>query len=161
MAKKHKEADELSYFRKMMMLKNAGIGEAPKSITLKGIENELLPLNERIQLILGIVNQKYKTNDMIFFIMYDIENDKIRTQLSKYLKKKGCTRIQKSIFLIKTERSKFAEIAQTLKEINELYDNEDSIIMIPVSTDEIRAMKLIGQNVDIDIILQNKNTLFF
>ena len=40
-------------------------------------------------------------------------------------------------------------------------NNNDSIFLVPVSTDEIRAMSVIGQNIDFDLILQNKNTLFF
>jgi CRISPR-associated protein Cas2 len=32
---------------------------------------------------------------------------------------------------------------------------------VPVSTDELRAMKIIGQNIDVDLIVRNKNTLFF
>ncbi len=92
--------------------------------------------------------------------MYDIESNKVRTLVAKYLIRKGCTRVQKSIFIASTERPVFDEIRKDLKEVQECYDNSDSIILVPVSTDEIRAMKVIGQNIDFDLALKNKNTLF-
>lgn len=97
---------------------------------------------------------------MIYFIMYDIESNKVRTLVAKYLIRKGCTRVQKSIFIASTERPVFDEIRKDLKEVQECYDNSDSILLVPVSTDEIRAMKVIGQNIDFDLALKNKNTLF-
>lgn len=33
--------------------------------------------------------------------------------------------------------------------------------VIPVSSDILRSMKIIGQNINLDIITQSKNTLFF
>ena len=42
-----------------------------------------------------------------------------------------------------------------------MYENNDSIILTPISTDELTAMKLIGKNIDFDIITGNKSTLFF
>lgn len=93
--------------------------------------------------------------------MYDIENDKIRTQIAKYLIRKGCIRIQKSIFLAEAERKLYNELSTTLKEVQEVYDNNDSILFVPVSSDELKSMKIIGQQLDIDFILNNRSTLFF
>ena len=98
---------------------------------------------------------------MIYFVMYDIENNKVRNLVARYLIKKGCTRIQKSIFIASTDRNVYNQIQTDLKEVQECYDNNDSIILVPVSTDEIRSMKLIGQNIDFDLALKNRNTLFF
>ena len=93
--------------------------------------------------------------------MYDIENNKVRTLISKYLLKKGCQRVQKSVFFAESERSVYNEIKKDLLEVQESYDNNDSIFLVPVSTDQMRAMKVIGQNIDFDIVIQEKNTLFF
>ncbi len=93
--------------------------------------------------------------------MYDIENDKIRRLIAKYLEKKGLIRIQKSIFIADTEPKLFEEIRQTLKEIQEMYENNDSIILVPISADEVRSMKIIGKNIDIDLISGNSNVLIF
>ena len=158
MAKKKKE---LTFSEKLRKIKKAGLEGTPE-IREKTETDPLMPLDERIEQILGIVKRLDKnSNKMIYFVMYDIENNKVRTQVAKYLIKKGCTRVQKSIFLANTNRAVYNEIKTDLKDVQECYENNDSILLVPVSTDEIKAMKIIGQNIDFDLILQNKNTLFF
>jgi len=155
-----KKTPEISFIEKLIKLKKAGISPNRPLSSEINIDN-LDSLEIRLEKILGIVKKRKKSTDMLFFIMYDIENDKVRTQISKYLAKKGCTRIQKSIFLVNTTREKYTEISDTLKQVNEMYKNNDSIMLVPVSTDELRAMKIIGCNINLDIILKNKNTLIF
>lgn len=53
------------------------------------------------------------------------------------------------------------DIAMKLTDIQKMYDNNDSILIVPLSEDYARAMKIIGQEVDVDLILHSKNTLFF
>lgn len=156
-----KQKKELTFIQKLRKIKNAGLENNPPIRPKSGID-VLIPLTERIEQVLGIVKQFTKNdNKMIYFVMYDIENNKVRTQVAKYLIKKGCTRVQKSIFLANTDRAVYNEIQTDLKEVQECYENNDSILLVPVSTDEIKAMKIIGQNVDFDLIMQNKTTLFF
>ena len=71
------------------------------------------------------------------------------------------TRVQKSIFMADMPSDEVQDIAQKLTEIQKMYDNNDSILIVPLSEDYARAMKIIGQDVDIDLILHSKNTLFF
>lgn len=42
-----------------------------------------------------------------------------------------------------------------------MYDNKDSIFIVPLSIDYIRSMKVIGENVDFDLILKTRSTIFF
>lgn len=98
---------------------------------------------------------------MICFIMYDITSNKVRTLIAKFLQGKGCTRVQKSIFMADMPSDALQDIAMKLTEIQKMYDNNDSILIVPLSEDYARAMKIIGQVVDIDLILHFKNTLFF
>lgn len=56
---------------------------------------------------------------------------------------------------------KFDEINATLSDINGIYENEDSIILIPLNVSDARSMKLIGQNIKIDQIIDPPNTVFF
>lgn len=98
---------------------------------------------------------------MLFFVMYDIENNKVRRYVVKYLEYKGCTRVQKSIFLADLSIEQYQDIRNDLAEIQAVYENKDSILVVPISTDYLKAMKVIGQNVDIDIIMHTRNTLFF
>ncbi|MBM3405553.1 MAG: CRISPR-associated endonuclease Cas2 [Bacteroidetes bacterium] len=143
-------------------IRKAGISSVDALNTERPKVDELAPINERIQTVLNIF-QTANTDPryMIFFIMYDIENDKIRNQIAKYLINKGCTRVQKSVFVAQKERKLYEEIHTTLKEVQEMYDNNDSIFCLPVSTDELKAMKIIGQNISFDMILDNKSTMFF
>jgi len=160
MAKKKKK--EISFAQKLIRIKRAGIdGVQPPNTQMHNLEN-IEELDERIQKVLGVFNnaKKNKTH-MIYFVMYDIEDNKIRTHIAKFLIRKGCVRVQKSIFLAETSRKVYDEISTTLKEVQEVYDNHDSIFLVPVSTDEIKSMKVIGQSIDFDMIMGNKNTLFF
>jgi CRISPR-associated endonuclease Cas2 len=143
---------------KLQKIKEAGI----QKVQPISNEDQLVSLNERIQLILQIVkNKPTKATQMNYLIMYDITENKVRHQIAKYLEKKGCVRIQKSIFLAKTENKYFQEIYDTLKEVNSYYDNEDSIILVPINASDVRSMKLIGKNVNIETIIDKPNTLFF
>lgn len=56
---------------------------------------------------------------------------------------------------------KYEQIKGDMVMVQSLYENHDSIIVCPVSSDILRSMKIIGQNINIDVITQNKNTLFF
>lgn len=119
-------------------------------------------LQDIVNKILGIINrEKRKTTDMLFFVMYDIESDKVRNLVFKYLKKQGCTNIQRSIFLGDVSTEKFNKIKEDLTEVQACYDNADSILIVPISTDYLKAMKIIGKSIDVDIIMKTRNTLFF
>ena len=145
----------------MKKLIASGINDSPK-IVVKDDSEALTPLEERVQDILGLSDNARKRKDrMLLFVMYDIESDKVRRLVVKYLIREGCTRIQKSIFLADRPVATYNKIKSDLAEVQAVYDNEDSIIVLPVTTDYLRMMKVIGKNIDVDIITHNKNTLFF
>ncbi|MFW6351811.1 MAG: CRISPR-associated endonuclease Cas2 [Bacteroidota bacterium] len=91
--------------------------------------------------------------------MYDIEDDKVRRYVAKYLERKGCVRIQKSVFLAEAHRKIYQEIGETLKEVNEIYTNRDSIYLVPVSSDEIKATRIIGEGFDANLFTDPPGTL--
>lgn len=150
------------YLEVLRKLKAAGL-EHPDYINSTYTPDDRLPtLEERIASILNLVNQqKRPSGNMLFFIMYDIESNKVRYNVAKYLIRQGCTRIQKSIFLADLDNSTYNQIKEDLTEVQALYDNHDSIIVCPVSTDIISNMKVIGKAINIDIITRSKNTMFF
>ena len=151
----------LSFVDQMKKLIASGINDSPK-IVVKDDSEALTPLEERVQDILGLSDNARKRKDrMLFFVMYDIESDKVRRLVVKYLIREGCTRIQKSIFLADRPVATYNKIKSDLAEVQAVYDNEDSIIVLPVTTDYLRMMKVIGKNIDVDIITHNKNTVFF
>ena len=98
---------------------------------------------------------------MLFFVMYDIASNKVRYLVAKYLERKGCIRIQRSIFLADLDKAVYDQIKTDLAEVQSLYNNHDSIIVCPVSTDQLRAMKIIGEDINLDVIIKSHNTIFF
>lgn len=163
MSSSKKRKKPLSFVEKMKKMTRAALAESVSPNSTRGYEwNELTSLEERIKKIIRIAdNNKKNEGKMLFFVMYDIESNKVRNQVVKYLLQKGCIRVQKSIFLANLEADTYQQIRNDLIEVQAVYDNHDSILIVPISTDYLYAMKIIGQSIDIDLILQNKNTLFF
>ena len=155
-----KKRTELTFPQKMAKLKHAGV-EGSRMISTNSPEWEPMDsLEERVKQLLGIVSNA-KVTDMLFFVMYDIESNKVRQQIAKYLLKMGCFRIQRSIFLAELDSEKHERIRADLTEVQSYYENHDSILIVPVSTELIKSMKIIGKSIDVDIIMRTKNTLFF
>lgn len=98
---------------------------------------------------------------MLYLIAYDIEDNRVRTQIAKYLIKKGCMRIQKSVYLIKSNRTTYNDIHETLKDINSMYANFDSIFVLPVPEEKFQNIKVIGKNIEFELVTKHKNVLFF
>jgi len=151
-----------NYITILRKLKEAGISESPPINRTPNDLDDLPTLEERVAKILGVVNQpERKKGNMLFFVMYDIESNKVRYNVVKYLERQGCIRIQKSIFLADLPGDTYQMIKADLAEVQALYDNHDSIIVCPVSIDLLQSMKVIGKTVNIDVVVKNKNTLFF
>lgn len=153
---------KLPYIEILRKLSRAGIENSPVVNRQVGNLSNLPTLQERVNFLLGVMNKTSRpATNMLFFVMYDIESNKVRYHISKYLERKGCVRIQRSIFLADLDKSIYDQIKSDLAEVQSLYDNHDSIIVCPVSTDQLRAMKVICENIDVDIIIHSRNTLFF
>lgn len=126
------------------------------------VDDECESLEVRMRSLVGIINRKERPeNYMLFFVMYDIESDKVRTLVSKYLQKQGCTRVQNSIFLADLPTDTYEKIQVDLKEVQACYDNHDSIMVVPMNVDNLRSMSVIGKSLDLDLIMKTKSTLFF
>lgn len=153
--------DAKYYLERLRLLANAGISDSP--VPNRGIVDLELPsIRQRIDSLLGIANNIMRpSTNMLFFVMYDIESNKTRRYVVKYLERMGCTRVQKSIFLADLSLDKYNQIRNDLTEVQAVYENNDSIFVVPLSTDLLKSMKIIGQNIDVDLITHAKNTLFF
>ena len=152
----------IPYIEILRKLSRAGVQKSPVINRRTGDFSCLQTLQERVDFLMGIVNRPVRpATNMLFFVMYDIESDKVRYHIAKYLERKGCTRIQRSIFLADLDKKVYDLIKSDLEEVQSLYDNHDSIIVCPVSTDQLKAMKIIGEDISIDIITHSRNTLFF
>lgn len=151
-----------NYVIETKLIGGAGLSGSSNIGRTIGNWDDIPTLTERIRQILRIITStKTKTGYMICFIMYDISSNKVRAIISKFLLNKGCTRVQKSIFMASLPSETIKDISQKLIDIQKMYDNNDSILIVPLSDDYVRAMKIIGQEVNLDLILHDKNTLFF
>lgn len=149
---------------KLLLLKKAGLNkpESDKKEGEKSEDDEMEDLPKRIRKILNIIRDKpIKATDMLSLIMYDIENNKVRTLLAKYLIEKGCIRIQKSVYMLRAPRKLYDEIVKTIKEIQELYENEDSILLVPIPVNTPESMQIIGKDIQVETLVNKPNTLFF
>ena len=146
----------------MAKLKRAGIDTCPSLRPSHTDLSSIGSIEERVSKLIGIIKhtERYPSN-MLFFVMYDIESNKVRHQVSKYLIKQGCFRIQRSVYLADLTPETYNQIKSDLIEVQACYENEDSILITPISTDLLNSMKIIGKSIDVDVITRSKNTLFF
>jgi len=109
-----------------------------------------------------MINKPNRNNTSVYsFITYDIQDNKIRTHIAKYLQRLGLIRVQYSVFFGDIHREDFNKIKDTLKAINDMYENKDSIFIIPIGEDVLNKTKVIGKNVDFEVIAEIRSTLFF
>lgn len=135
-------------------IKNAGISET-NSIKEAGLDN----LDTRIDFLLSITKNNNRKH-MVFFVMYDIENDKVRTLIAKYLIAQGCTRIQNSIFIADTSKERMDSIVKDLTSVQKTYENNDSIIVTPMSYVNFESMHIIGKQINMELVKKEKKVVF-
>lgn len=159
---------EYTLQQKLVLLKHAGLNTALKKEEVEkpppagASDPPLGSLPDRIKKILEIIQSSpIKATDMLALVMYDIEDHKVRTLLAKYLMEKGCIRIQKSVYMLRAEVKLYREIVDTLKEIQQCYENTDSIVLVPIPANTPGSMQIIGKDIQINSLVNNPNVLFF
>lgn len=83
---------------------------------------------------------------MLYWVMYDISNTKIRNKVVKICKDKGLYRVQKSIFLGELNKNQKDEIKVYMEMLIE--EETDSIYIFPTSVDYIYDTDIIGNGFD-------------
>lgn len=102
-----------------------------------------------------------ETNTTPFLVFYDISDGYTRDSVCKYLLKKGCLRLQRSVFIGNLPQTTISEIKTTLKAIHDSYENEDSYIVIPLRKENIDDMMLAGDRINLDVVLRRSSMMFF
>ena len=95
----------IPYIEILRKLSRAGVQNSPPVNRRTGNISDIQTLQERVDFLMGVVNKSTRpATNMLFFVMYDIESDKVRYHIAKYLERKGCPRIQRSIVLADLEK---------------------------------------------------------
>lgn len=99
-----------------------------------------------------------KQNDKLVWVIYDIVNDKTRTQIAKACKNKGLYRVQKSAFLGTLNKNQIDELKIMCEDI--INTEEDSVYIFPMCEDDFKKVKLLGQAFDKKLVSDEVRALF-
>lgn len=144
-------------------IRRAGISESNRLASDVDEQDKEIPdLNTRLKQLLSLAdNINRKPTDMIYLVMYDIESNKVRNLVAKYLISQGCIRIQNSIFIADTTPEQCKSIKHDLAEVQASYDNNDSIIVVPLTMTNVGAMHIIGKSIDLNLVIKKQSAMFF
>lgn len=95
---------------------------------------------------------------MIVWVIYDITNNKARTQVAKVCKQAGLYRVQNSVFLgtlLPSEKD-----ALTLEVEGLINETTDSLYLFPMSKGELKETVLLGQAFDKKLVSDEVKQLF-
>lgn len=144
------------------ILRNSTLELSQSPCAAERPDDASLDLTTTTRRIIGLTDQlERKSTNMLFFIMYDIESNKVRTQIAKYLLRNGCMRIQKSLFLADLPSEKMENMIADLTQVQACYENNDSIIVVPIPADYLQSMSSIGKKIDLNFIMKTRSTWFF
>ncbi|NLI75618.1 MAG: CRISPR-associated endonuclease Cas2 [Candidatus Riflebacteria bacterium] len=87
-----------------------------------------------------------KEGELLVWVVYDISLDKTRTKLAKLCKKRGLSRVQKSVFLGTLNRTEIDELALMFRDAIE--ESEDSVYIFPMCQPDFQKTRLIGRAFD-------------
>lgn len=87
---------------------------------------------------------------MLYWVMYDITENKIRNRAVKACKNKGLYRVQKSIFLGQLNKNQKDELKIIMEKLVD--EKTDSIYIFPTSTDYIYDTDMIGNGFDKELV---------
>ncbi|HQK53873.1 MAG TPA: CRISPR-associated endonuclease Cas2 [Sedimentibacter sp.] len=96
---------------------------------------------------------------MLTWVIYDIENDRIRTRVAKVCKNAGLYRVQKSVFLGTLEDNGFDELKLRIEGLVDL--EKDSVYIFPMNKSEFKVCGLIGQAFDKELVTDAIISKFF
>lgn len=94
------------------------------------------------------------------FIFYDIEDNRLRVKLAKYLLEKGTQRIQKSVYLANISKKLYNDIFKTMSELEVVLGENDSIFMVPIGEYHLAEMKMVGRDVDMSFSRSSQHVIF-
>jgi len=113
------------------------------------------------EILFQILQRNYQNpKAMNCFIFYDIEDNRLRVQIAKYLLAKGAQRVQKSVYLANISKKIYSEIFETFVDMEPVYAESDSIFMVPIGEYHLAEMKMIGKDVDMSFSKSSQHVIF-
>ncbi|MBI3412903.1 MAG: CRISPR-associated endonuclease Cas2 [Candidatus Aenigmarchaeota archaeon] len=88
---------------------------------------------------------------MLYWVIYDITNNSLRSKVSKKCKNYGLKRVQKSAFLGETSKNKIEMLALEIEEV--LKESDDNVYVLP-SCDSCFGGKIIRGNLDEESVIK-------
>lgn len=91
-----------------------------------------------------------------YLLSYDIRRNRTRAYIVKILKKHGCQRLQKSVFLApKFAPMQLQRLRHDLQRYLRLYcEHSDSFVCIPIEQDDLLTMLWVGNPQDVQDMLK-------
>ena len=95
---------------------------------------------------------------MICWVIYDIEDNKIRNKVAKACKQAGLYRVQLSVFLGVLNNNEKDTLEIIFKDL--INEEKDRLYIFPMSKDELKQTVLLGQAFDKDFVTDEVKSLF-
>lgn len=95
---------------------------------------------------------------MIAWVIYDIEDDKVRSKTAKLCKQAGLYRVQYSVFLGTLENNQKDALELQIETL--IDPDKDSVYIFPMSKNELKATVLLGKAFDKKLVTDEVKALF-
>jgi CRISPR-associated protein Cas2 len=95
---------------------------------------------------------------MIVWVLYDIEDDRIRSKIAKFCKQAGLYRVQFSVFLGSLDKNQKDGLELQIEELIDI--EKDSVYIFPMSKNELQATALLGKAFDKKMVTDEVKALF-
>ena len=96
---------------------------------------------------------------MVYCICFDIVSDKIRREVTKLIKKLGLVRVQKSVFIGKSDGVNIKKLETELNTL--LHPRSDKLFIVPLDNLAYQQLQFFGISLDKRLISRQVNVLFF
>ena len=99
-----------------------------------------------------------KQTDTLVWILYDISENKPRSQVAKLCKEAGLYRVQKTVFLGTIDRNRLDELHMQIEELMD--EDTDSVYIFPMCGPDFKKVLLMGQAFDRKLVTDEVKALF-
>ncbi len=95
---------------------------------------------------------------MIVWVLYDIQDNRVRSKVAKICKRYGLYRVQKSVFLGTIEDTQREAMGLEIQEL--IDEHKDSVYIFPMNKSELKQTVLLGQAFDKKLVTDEVKALF-